>query len=172
MAKAKKLPTHLSAGILVALKDLAKVEASDKYVVNMGTWHTPEFKTEYNRETGDWESTNKVENCQVCFAGAVMARTLKTPIADDVSIYSFSSKVRDKLTALDSIRCGDVSQAIYNWYGYGKGSEILAKLTDNPLLRVSDDEIVNVEVTDYDTDPAQWRIEMTRIAKGLEALGY
>ncbi len=53
-----------------AMQDLAAVEASEQYAVDMGRWHEP-----------DYEDGKDV--CYVCLGGAVMAQRLKVPAYED-----------------------------------------------------------------------------------------
>ena len=59
-----KLPNKPSELIRLAIKDLSAVEKLKEYKVDMHTWH--EAPNDYN-----------YYKCQVCFGGAVMARTMK-----------------------------------------------------------------------------------------------
>jgi hypothetical protein len=96
------LPNVLSDCIEIALQDLAKAEASDKYVVDMGTWHRP---------TDDGK-------CQVCLAGSIMAFTINNVITPDIHIEctsDFPRILEHKLDALDSIRSHHLDSAIGNW---------------------------------------------------------
>jgi ribosomal protein S27AE len=89
----KKLPNKMSELIMVAIKDLKKIEKSKYYAINMGVWHEPNGK------------------CTVCFAGSVMAKTLGV----DRRLYaypsSFSEETRAKLEALDYLRKGEIQNA-------------------------------------------------------------
>lgn len=93
--KTKKLPNKPSALIRVALADLAKVERSKKYVVNMDTYHSP------YRDPG---------KCSVCFAGAVMAQTLGASSEEWWTPEEFNDE--DKLRALDEFRVGEVAYGL------------------------------------------------------------
>lgn len=55
----KSPPEKHSKLILLAVKDLEKCEEDKRYIINLSEWHTPNSR------------------CAVCFAGAVMAKTLK-----------------------------------------------------------------------------------------------
>lgn len=98
-----RLPKKLSALIRVALADLAKVEKSKKYRVDMCRWHSPQavFKEHI-----------AFDRCAVCFAGAVMAKTLKCARTKHVSPEHFSPYVEQRLFALDSVRSGEVRCAL------------------------------------------------------------
>lgn len=63
----KNLPNKASELIRLAIGDLEKAEASERYVIDMGNWHTPE-----NLIKGSLYS----DKCAICLAGAVMAFSL------------------------------------------------------------------------------------------------
>ena len=85
-----KLPNKLSDCIDVALADLAKVERSKKYIVNMAIWHLA-----------------VEEKCAVCLAGAVMAKTLDLPATEDrFDPVGFGKHNDFRLAALNYLRCG------------------------------------------------------------------
>lgn len=94
MKRSKKLPTKPSNLILLALTDLAWIEKSKRYTVDMLTWH---------------ESYN--HKCSVCFAGSVMARTLEANRKEDLSPSSFHLKTTMSLNALNSFRMFDLVSA-------------------------------------------------------------
>lgn len=172
-SKPKKLPKLLSEGLRLALKDLAWIEANPKYQINMGIWHTPRFES-IDKPTSDdpYKQVKKFEVCEVCFAGSVIAHTMKCKPTEDVNLYHFSPAVRNKLLALDSIREGNISGAINNWYGDVESEKIFAELHKNPLLRIDTVyDTIKVEVTNYDSDPDLWWADMEHIADALEQLG-
>lgn len=83
-----KLPDKLSALILVALTDLTKAERSPNYVIEMKDWHRPN------------------SHCSVCFAGAVMAFSLKCDPKKFVNPEDLGKRTARKLFALDDARLG------------------------------------------------------------------
>ncbi len=89
-----KLPKKPSALIRLALDDLRKVERSKKYVVDMGTYHEPEY-----------------DGCHVCLAGAIMAKTLKTPLTRTTGTGFYTEG--NKLRALDYLRTGQTYEAFW-----------------------------------------------------------
>lgn len=104
MENEQKLPDRLSDLIRVALADLRKVEKSKRYVVDMTRWHANE------------ENEEGALRCHVCLAGAVMAKTLGIRADCNTNpdlIDPFSRDVRKKLLALDEVRKGNVSAALY-----------------------------------------------------------
>lgn len=86
------LPDKPSELIELALDDLAAVEADDRYKVDMDTWHNP--------RTGF---------CAVCFAGSVIAKTLNTNPRNFRAPRDYDEDTRDKLSALDEFRDGQIS---------------------------------------------------------------
>lgn len=101
------LPRKMSALITVALKDLKKVEKADGYTVDMGDWHHPDTLTCRN---GSGDTISEEDTCSVCFAGSVMAFTLKVASTKEAEPHSFPGN-EDQLQALDSLRAGNVSDA-------------------------------------------------------------
>jgi hypothetical protein len=97
--KQTKLPDKPSALIRLALRDLEKCERSKRYGINMAEWHKP----------------NGV--CEVCLAGAVMAKTLSVPAnvhLDPFAMLPHQDDSARKLIALDYFRCGQVNAGIIN----------------------------------------------------------
>lgn len=97
-----RLPKLPSDCLALALNDLRKVERSEKYEVNMNNWHVPHCA--YSK-------------CEVCLAGAVMAKTLGA----DPKVWTAPSKFSDpegnRLAMIDSLRTGRVCEAIKYWPG-------------------------------------------------------
>lgn len=88
--KQEKLPDKASDLLTLALNDLAKVERSPRYVVNMHIWHAPNGA------------------CSVCFAGAVMAQTLEASPSEGALPGCYPLYTCKRLHSLDAMRC-------YNW---------------------------------------------------------
>lgn len=89
-----ELPEKLSDLLELALKDLAKVERSKKYIVDMLDWHLP----------------LKNGKCKVCLAGAVLAKTQKLPLNVDFTDITLGDD--SKFYALDDIRRGRIRSAL------------------------------------------------------------
>ena len=89
MKRTIKLPRKPSDLLALALNDLRKVEKSKKYRVGMYVWHRPAL-----------DSTP----CEVCMAGAVMAKTLGVSRYESRLPDSFPPPVECKLDALDAFR--------------------------------------------------------------------
>lgn len=120
----------------MALKDLKAVERSWFYKVNMNRWHTPE-----------------AFRCQVCLAGAVMAKELKIPFYVTADPDAFDDDTFKKLGALDNFRRGKVLA--------GLGSMGLWKNTIPPAI----------PITPYKDDVTGFYRDMNRLADDLEEAG-
>jgi hypothetical protein len=138
-AKAPKLPDKPSELIALALADLAKAERSKRYIVNMGFFHEP---------------TN-MNTCIVCFAGSVMAGTLKSNPDELFGPYDFDVDTKDKLLWLDSLRSGCDSRN--NWLGKSinkkLGGCVFISFYHNPPA--------------YASDPAAFKRSMRSLATKL-----
>ena len=94
------LPDKPSELLEVALADLEKVAKDSRFAINMSTWYT----------------TSLSGQCVVCAAGAVMAKTLRVGALDgrDLGPSSFSGSLSEKLLAINCLREGCISAALYN----------------------------------------------------------
>ena len=90
------LPNKPSELLTLALADLAKVERSKRYEVNMGAWHLPINKN----------------LCQVCLGGSVLAKSLDYPFNKRLMSNLISTSIRYKLFALNALRVGLVGEAL------------------------------------------------------------
>lgn len=92
----KTLPNKPSELIRIALTDLQSCVADPEYyIINMDTWHEPV----------------KNGKCEVCMAGAVMAKTLNIDRERREFPSSLGSKFSSKLCAIDYFRGGYVGLA-------------------------------------------------------------
>tara|TARA_B100002049_G_scaffold229961_1_gene206248 strand:+ start:156 stop:578 length:423 start_codon:yes stop_codon:yes gene_type:complete len=135
------LPNLPSDVIEVALADLEFVEADPRYRIDMSTWHEP-------------LSGN---HCAVCFAGAVMAKTLKSPVGSDKHPGNFSGRTAKRLGALDDFRCGEVADGLMN-FGVEWTPELASEWDFRP--------------TPYAVDPEEFKADMRDLAKRLRAKGF
>lgn len=140
-----KLPDKPSELIRMAIDDLEKVEADTKYSVRMGVWHSP-----------------SLDSCEVCLAGAVMAKTLETPVENFEYPTGFSATVHAKLGALDSFRSGHVIDAFVT-LGYCDYDEVPGDILDVHK---------GVTVVSYEDDPEAFKVDMLVLANSLEGIGY
>lgn len=94
----KQLPKKPSELLRVALADLEAVENMPGYVIDMGTWHSPQS-----------------DGCHVCHAGAVMANSLNV----EKSFYAYPfSRIPDgpdknALNAINDFRIGAIGVGLF-----------------------------------------------------------
>ena len=86
----KELPNNLIDLIQIAIDDMRKVKADNRYRICMSVWHE-EYKGK----------------CEVCMAGAILAKTFKTPINRTINRYHYGENNAIKFGIIDSIRYGD-----------------------------------------------------------------
>lgn len=140
-----KLPEEPSALIRLALADLKKVERDKAhYVVNMNMYHEPD----------DFQYRKR--KCTVCFAGAVMAGTLRASPGWSLDPSDFDTDTKKKLIALDYFRSGRVRQG-------------LLLLSDS--YRYIEPGLADFLVVPYRDDPKGFRVDMERMAAHLERRG-
>ena len=82
-----------------ALEDVRKVEAMPDVVIDMGHWLGP---------------IDQGGLCHACAAGAVMICRLGADKGSEAKPHDYGSRVRDRLLAIDSLRCGDVADAYWH----------------------------------------------------------
>lgn len=145
--KIVQLPDKPSDLILLALHDLEQVERQKKlYVINMDVFH--------EAADPDWVGLDPTK-CSVCFAGSVMARTLKANPKENFQPEDFGVENGNKLVALDRFRTGDVVDG-FEEMGIQTPFEIKWK----------DD------VSYYETHPKQFKADMKRMAQELAKIGF
>ena len=134
-----KLPDKPSELIRLALADLALCAADPNYRIDMGEWHKPEHGV-----------------CQVCLAGAVMAKSLNASRAAELCSSDFPENSQ-KILALNDFRMGDVCRAL-----------------DSLDLDLSNwgRNAPERSITPYHRDPAAFMADMRDLANDLEAAGY
>ncbi len=145
----------LSKVIEIALVDLEKIEQSPKYVINMTTWY---------------EQYGHGEQCNVCFAGCVMASTLADCALDargECGEYGITparykdARITKRLRALDLARRGF--------------KEALPAFMDDKLdyAEIADSFDKNdYSCTPYEHNPAKFKSDMKKLAGELRAKGY
>lgn len=143
-----KLPNTMSGLILVALKDLEKVEKLKDYTIDMAHWHTAP-----NKSNGMFD--NPSGKCAVCFAGCVMSRTLKVP--KNQTKVDFPLYIKYKLFALNALREGQVYDAA-NYLGLEVPDKILGRF-------------YNTEIVEYEDNKRLFKRQMNKLAKNLKAAG-
>lgn len=129
-----ELPDKLSDLIDVALRDLELCEADPRYRIFMGDWHQPFSETV----------------CNVCLAGAVMAKTRNFPRSADIDNIDYVPDA-NKYRALDAVRVGDVDEAL------------------SYMGQVSID--YEPDVTRYSVNPRQFKADLRGVSKRLKSVG-
>jgi len=148
--KAKRLPKKLWALIEIALADLRKVEADDRYRVDMMFFH----------------GTTYDERCLVCLGGSVMSGSCA--VAHDVNVdpEDFGSQSW-KFMALDHLRLGDVHGALSllmnNKY---KGFNVCPSHVSSLLRSLNISE--RYVMTPYDMNRRAFFREMRALARRLK----
>ena len=145
-----KLPSKPSALIKAALKDLAKIERSKKYVVDMGYWHVT-------------DESKKNAKCQVCLGGSVLVKTLKVPLKQKFghgTIEEMGSEVSSKIFALDQFRRGNIGKAL-DYLGLYKVATKYSKKYNGDFHYVPD----------YD-EKKEFKAALLKIAANLKKIGY
>lgn len=143
VVKTPKISDTPSIAIRQALTDLEAIEKDKRYDVNMNSYHSAtEFGT----------------TCEVCFAGAVIARSGNEPTMEIVP-EMFTKKVSGKLHGLDDFRQGHIYEGL---------QEFGIKEDKIPLvLKVS----LAIDLADYDRNKKQFKKDMLQIACELEKFG-
>lgn len=97
------------------LSELIRVAINDAYSLDRGIYdpHASYYHTGLLTEDRIWDLSLKTNRCHVCFAGAVLAGTLKVPLHLD-SGPAYCPHHSLKLNALDAARVGMYSQALDN----------------------------------------------------------
>jgi len=143
-----KLPLLPSALIRVALNDIQEVQRLKKiYKINMGEWHNGRSN----------------ELCELCFAGAVMARTLKASPGQDIMPKEFGIMNGNKLCSLDDFRKGKIKAGMKHWPLYLKVKS--NKFFENGTLPEK------IPVCAYIGTAKLFRKDMFKVARALEKVG-
>lgn len=105
------LPSKPSELLTLALADLAKVERSKRYEVDMTDWHVPINKN----------------LCKVCLAGSVLAKSLNYPFNKNLGLHLLDDSIGGKLLALNNFRLGYTVNALTE---LSYGQDVLGKVMD------------------------------------------
>lgn len=150
-----QLPAKPSDLIDLGLKDLAAIEANEAYRVDMNDWHEPHlelFTTE-----GDSKATDV---CLVCFAGAIMANTMKFDAARSFSPTDAPNQGdRSRLMSLNAFRQGYVEDGLDHF-------DVDSTVYDGP-----DGLPSYIEVVPYADNSDLFKRDMTAMSMKLKAAG-
>jgi hypothetical protein len=139
MNNTAQLPDIPSGLIRLALADLEACERDPQYRIDMEAWH--------------W-GAGAGAPCLVCFAGAVIAKTLHQDPHETIQPCYFYPSAARKLRALDNFRCGFVEA----------GLEEMGVPLPNKSLDL-------FTVMPYREDADQFKRNLHSIADALEGLG-
>lgn len=158
------LPDTLHELLGLALKDASWAMESPNYSLNMGSWHEP-----YLGGEDEWA-------CDVCLAGAVMARSLGADISLGLC-PEVGSAAGNKLRAINSMRGGYFYEAYSLCYGEKKrGPEVNEKMDEVSEIygclssKFGNDGLDGTLVEPYwtDDDTDRWFDAFEEIRQALE----
>lgn len=147
----KPLPFKASEMLEIALHDLEVIEKLPGYRIDMSTWHEAPSKRNSKLE----------DKCSVCFAGSVMAISLKTKKNETCQPENFGPVLARQLRALDDFRCGDVYDGLCRLYGY---------MADELMDQYSHLKASKKFLT-YDVSPRDFKKGIRKIIKDLQKAG-
>ena len=146
-----RLPDVPSELLALALDDLEAVNADPLYEIDMWIWHIPRG---YNHEKHTYTY------CAVCFAGAVMAKTLNVPYDQSAMNDQFDKDTNNKLVGINSFRSNNVARAV---------REITNNYAASPTL--NDLEKTVGVPPDVDEDFTGFVAHQRRVVEELKAVG-
>ena len=152
-------PKSLSDNIIMALKDLDDSEKDENYVIDMDHWHKPE------------KMGNQGIICNVCFAGAVLAKTLR--LKNDIIVNDFSRLPIDwmlALQALDDVRIYDIGAALRTFYP-GMHEDDIKAAEKMVMYQLDFEQLQKQENEAYEDNPMLFKSNMRKIANELKKLG-
>ena len=156
-----RLPEGLSGLLRVGIDDVGRCERDGRYRVDMLAWHRPVRSPEAGEEA----------LCEVCAAGAVMAKSLALPPAWGANAYAkgvgpdlecvedWGEEVTRKLLALDRLRRGEVLEALREMHEeVPEALEVRAQGMDR-------------EIASYEEDAGRWRRDLEGLHRALVSAG-
>lgn len=159
MAPRRLRARKLSTMLLAAIKDLQAAERSEKYVIDMSTWHEPVD------EFGEHADKPKAV-CEVCFAGAVLAMRIKMP-PNFYSVGTETEFITAITSAINNLRNGLVRAAYFDLIECPDFRKSLPKKFPKSMP-------TNVPVAGYGDSPkarAKFHGSMRRLVKRLAKNG-
>lgn len=118
-----KLSEKPSEAIKQALEDLKACIEDPNYIINFTDWHSPR----YVDHTDQFGNGIDRKVCEVCFAGAVMAKTFECPIEEEIAPSAFDKRTEKMFSALDNFRAGNVESGLSDLYGYEKTTALFVE---------------------------------------------
>lgn len=149
----KTLPNKPSELIRIALADLRECEADPNYDIHMSSWH---------------QFNNVTRKCQVCLAGAVIAKTFDLPIKKAISPSDFElsggERTSFKLYALDQIREGKIYDGVW--------TIMVGDIKIEDIKKIRKVEWDNTPIPHHRIDREGFHTTLHKVANELEAIGY
>ena len=128
----------------IALQDMLACNNDSRYRVSMEAWHFPHS-----------DFTGQNPSCEVCLAGAVMAKTLKAPRSIDTFPDNYSETTRSALHAINAFRVGWGDEAFdYLRLGSSRGAKF------------------NRVITPWSESKSGFVDDLCHLSLDLEAAGY
>lgn len=112
--RSHQLPSKPSALLSLALQDLRACEADNQYVINMSVWHGP--------------SQSYAGVCEVCFVGAVLAKSLHFAphiLVNNVDFWVPDPTTHRALHTLEMFRLGNVHTALRNLHDLDSPPQVI-----------------------------------------------
>lgn len=146
----KKLPNKLSDLIDLAVIDAIACGKDKRYELNMDRIHSAD--------------QDDLKKCEVCMAGAIIAQTLgaDSDLNLDFNEGTYHKDTPAKLSAIDSVRTGDLTDAFDNLDTIGTS----VRLSDQVAIKMG--KIIQKSLSVNGRAP--WRV-YRRCASKLRALG-
>ena len=110
-----RLPRSMSGLIEIAIADARSLDRSL-----------------YHPKSRQWHSKPLDGPCEICLAGSVIAGTYKSPANSQRFPWFFGIETEIRLNAIDSMRCGQWSQAFFIIYGFRSSASISNRLNALP----------------------------------------
>lgn len=150
-----QLATKLSDVVLLALEDLERAEASKLYRIDMdATYHTP-------RDDMYGDDDAEPDKCTVCFAGSIIAFSLKAKINEEKEPSDYGDEAARKLWSIDTLREGCVVDALKAFIGDdGDGESLMTSAQRDAAQWVDDHSNLCGCMSSYSGYPDEFKNEM------------
>lgn len=170
----KNLPNKASELIRLAIGDLEKAEASERYVIDMGNWHTPENLIKEPLYS---------DKCIICLAGAVMAFSLDIDPGIHCEPVDLDAVNGWKLRALNSFRGGCIRLGLKYLYAANTGriASWPSEWPDQSIFKALEEKfeyyfgrraLIGGSFDAYEQSPEEFKNKMREMADALAAYDF